>query len=196
MIKWVIILFISIFILLTDVFAIIQSGDMHTSIYDTNKDSIVDNADLLDTFHYDSFLKEDENNWVTFVPTVTLVGGAGNTIPEYTTNSGRYAQCDEIVFVNVSLIGDGGNEGAGTGIINIALPVTAGANKIDGNLEFTAGTCANGSGPEILTGSISQLADTIALQRQSAIRNIPNFKGENQSDTTRKIRLHFWYEVD
>jgi hypothetical protein len=134
--------------------------------------------------------------WKTFTPNLTLVGGAGNTVPVYTTNSGRYLQIGKLVYVDVILDGDGGAEGAGTGVVNIALPITAGASKLNGDLEYPVGTGANGSGPEILTGSIAQSGTTIALQRQFEIRSIPNLKGVDQNNSARSIRLHFWYEID
>jgi hypothetical protein len=59
---------------------------------------------------------------------MTLVGGAGNTVPVYSTNTGRYTRVGNTIFVNVYLTGDGGAEGAGTGQINIALPITASAS--------------------------------------------------------------------
>lgn len=65
----------------------------------------------------------------TFTPTVTLVGGAGNTVPVYSTNTGRYIRNGNQVSVEILLTGDGGAEGAGTGVINVALPFTANATS-------------------------------------------------------------------
>ena len=137
------------------------------------------------------------SKWNTFSPTVTLVGGAGNTVPQYTNNLGRYCQLGKIAYVNVYLNGDTGDAGAGTGQINIALPVAGGANKIDGGTgETEVGVMTNGSGPNILFGGIAQSATKIVLERQSVIGSHPNLTGADQDNTARSIRLHFWYEVD
>lgn len=61
--------------------------------------------------------------WKTFTPTVTLVGGTGNVVPTYVTNIGRYKKIGKTVQFEVLLDGNGGTAGAGTGQINIALPV-------------------------------------------------------------------------
>lgn len=66
--------------------------------------------------------------WQTYAPTVTLVGGTGNTVPVYSSNLGRYLRMGNLVYVDINLSGDGGDEGAGTGQLNIALPVQAGAS--------------------------------------------------------------------
>lgn len=138
----------------------------------------------------------DCGGWSTFTPTVTLVGGAGNTVPVYTTNSGRYCKIAKMVFVEALLDGDGGNEGAGTGIINIALPVTSGANKINGDNQVMCGNQFNGSGTELLFGIVGQSVNTIQLKKQTGIRNTDPFTGDDQNNITRGIRLHFCYEVD
>jgi hypothetical protein len=67
-----------------------------------------------------------ENTWT---PVVTLVGGAGNTVPVYTTNDGRYTRIGNRVFYDIYLTGDGGAEGAGTGQIYVSLPIAASASQ-------------------------------------------------------------------
>lgn len=129
----------------------------------------------------------------TFSPTVTLVGGAGNTVPQYSTNTGRYTRIGNRVFVDVYLTGDGGNEGAGTGQINIALPITASASHSAG--EFLAGTILNNTNTNPLTGVISGSATTIALSLFNAINTKITAKGQDQNNATRAIRLKFSYEV-
>jgi len=130
----------------------------------------------------------------TFTPTVTLVGGVGNTTPVYSTNSGRYIQVGKIIFVDVLLDGDGGAEGAGTGVINIALPTTASSNSL-GNF-FSIGTNRNGTDENMLYGNINASSNTISISYFSAIANIADLTGVDQNNTTRFIRLKFFYEID
>ncbi|KKN49967.1 hypothetical protein LCGC14_0637680 [marine sediment metagenome] len=135
-------------------------------------------------------------DWTTFTPTVTLVGGAGNTVPVYTTNSGRYVQYGKMVYVDVFLDGDGGAEGAGTGQINIALPVAAGAS-LNGNGVGQVGLADNGAGENYpLYGSIAQGGTTISLERWTSIKVLAALDGDDQDNVVRCLNLHFWYEVD
>ena len=155
---------------------------------------MVDYGYIDDTFVLPNAFVPDCGIWATFTPTVTLVGGAGNVVPVYTTNSGRQCKAGRIIFVDVLLDGDGGNEGAGTGVINIALSVTSGASKIV-NLRI-CGVHNNGSGEELIFGTIAQSASVISLKTQTAIRTISSFTGADQDNVARKIELNFWYEVD
>lgn len=125
----------------------------------------------------------------TFAPTVTLVGGAGNVVPVYTTNTGRYIRIGNLVFVDVYLTGDGGDEGAGSGQVNIALPVTASASHPTG---FTPiGIYTNGATTMEVFGQIAGAATTVALfdAMWAAL------DGADQNNATRTIRLKFVYEV-
>ncbi len=129
----------------------------------------------------------------TFTPTVTLVGGAGNTTPVYTTNTGRYTRIGNQVFVTVFLDGDGGAEGAGTGQINIALPIAVSASAP--NIYMPAGYAEN-SGPIMnVLGLLSASATTIKLLYWSAATTATNITGAEQNNANRNIRLRFWYEV-
>ena len=127
-------------------------------------------------------------NWANFTPTVTLVGGAGNVVPVYSINSARFARNSNVVYVLVNLNGDGGAEGAGTGQINIALPVTANASAIGGS--HVIGRSLNGVGSTILISAVAGGATTIALSSQSG-----NLTGDDQNNTTRSISLMFFYEA-
>jgi len=129
----------------------------------------------------------------TFAPTVTLVGGAGNTTPVYSTNTGRYTRVGNRVLVDVYLTGDGGAEGAGTGVINIALPLTAGASNPTGF--FPAGYAANNVSDMHLAGQIAGGATTIQLYYWSAVTTVSYLTGDQQNNATRTIRLKFSYEV-
>lgn len=133
----------------------------------------------------------------TFTPTVTLVGGAGNTTPVYSTNSGRYTRIGRMVFVDVYLTGDGGNEGAGTGQINIALPVTASASlpTISFPAGFPCGSSGNGADEQMMYGEIDPSGTTIRLYKWATTLDLVSWTGADQSSTSRTITLKFHYEV-
>lgn len=133
-----------------------------------------------------------------FTPTVTLVGGAGNTVPVYVTNSGRYNRVGSRVFVDILLTGDGGAEGAGSGVLNIALPIASSASLLAGT--FSVGTIINSTEEQHCYGVITAGASTIALKRQSdtvgaLTSDIVDAIGDDQNNATRSIRLNFNYEV-
>lgn len=131
--------------------------------------------------------------WTDFTPTVTLVGGVGNTVPQYTTNNGRYIQIGKIVFIEIYLTGDGGNEGAGTGQVNIALPITAGANCQASLIPCGRGTNAANF---LLCADISASASTVALAYFSSITAVTGLTGADQNNASRSIRIRTSYEVD
>lgn len=129
----------------------------------------------------------------TFSPTVTLVGGAGNTVPQYSTNTGRYTRIGNRVFVDIYLTGDGGNEGAGTGQVNIALPITASASHPTSF--WPCGYADNGATEYEMSGQIVGSGTTIQLIYFTTISGETNFTGADQNNTTRTVRLKFSYEV-
>ena len=61
--------------------------------------------------------------WSTYTPTVTATGAG--TPPQYTTNIGYYMQIGKIMFVEVKLSGDGGNEGSGVDQLQVAIPAAS-----------------------------------------------------------------------
>ena len=129
----------------------------------------------------------------TFTPTITLVGGVGNTTPVYSTNTGRYTRVGNRCFTDIYLTGDGGDEGAGTGQINISLPITASA---DNPTEYggAIGTYINGATQAPIHGRIPGGASNIELTVVSA-GALADFQAVLQNNTSRSIRLSFWYEV-
>lgn len=129
----------------------------------------------------------------TFTPTVTLVGGAGNTTPVYSTNSGRYIKIGNFYFCDVNLSGDGGAEGAGTGRVNIALPATASASQADN--EFPIGGAFNNATFYTLFGAIAASGTTVKLFYLSAVGTRVDFTGADQNNTSRIVRLKFFYEA-
>lgn len=131
--------------------------------------------------------------WTTFSPTVTLTGGAGNTVPVYSTNTGRYARIGSTIFVEVYLTGDGGNEGAGTGLFNVALPTAA--NASNPTQKFPCGYALNNTAEYEIWGQIVGGASVITLQYFNAINTTVNFTGDDQNNATRTVRLKFFYEA-
>lgn len=131
----------------------------------------------------------------TFAPTVTLVGGTGNTTPVYSTNSGRYTRIGRIVFVDVWLTGDGGAEGAGTGVVNIALPITASASQNTGT--FSVGYVRNGAYADGLPlyGQIAAGGTTIELVQRTVAGAFASVTGADQNNASRAIRMKFQYEA-
>ncbi len=132
--------------------------------------------------------------WTSYTPTVTLVGGAGNTVPVYSTNTGRWMRFGNIVFFMVELFGDGGAEGAGTGQINIALPVQAGASAGSG-VEAPIGYMLNNTLESIVYSAVVNNATTVPLYYFSSIGATAQVTGASQNNTTRQISLRYFYEV-
>ncbi len=125
--------------------------------------------------------------WQTFTPTVTLVGGAGNTVPVYTTNIGRYMQVGTLTYVQVTLSGDGGDEGAGTGAVNIDTPITASA---DWNATtISKGKYVNGGAPADLTVGVDVSGTTMKLFKSAG-----PLTGADQNNASRSITFTCWYE--
>lgn len=130
----------------------------------------------------------------TFTPTVTLVGGLGNTVPVYTTNTGTYTRIGNVCYCTVLLTGDGGAEGAGTGTINIALPITAAASGNTG-LDPISGSALNNAARYQVFTTIANSGTTAPLFYWNALITITAFTGADQNNTTRSVQLHFWYFV-
>lgn len=128
----------------------------------------------------------------TFTPTITFVGGAGNVAPVYTTNTGRYTRIGNRVFVDILLTGDGGDEGAGTGAMNIALPFAAGASDPAGYIP--RGQYINGSTDSALLGRVIA-GSKIELKYQTSLTATAQLTGADQNNTARQIKLQFSYEV-
>lgn len=130
----------------------------------------------------------------TFTPTVTLVGGAGNTTPVYTENHGRYWQLGNIVMVEVHLDGDGGDEGAGSGQVHVALPLAAGASALTDFVPI--GHIHNGAVEKIILGEITPSESVIGLYVQDSAAQTASLTGVDQNNTTRELKFQFFYEID
>lgn len=132
-------------------------------------------------------------DWTSFTPTVTLGAGSGNVVPVYSTNEAYYFRIGSLVFVEFNLSGDGGAEGAGSGVINISLPITASASQ------FPAPMCCgrqnNGTVGTPLYVKVDASATTFVLSRQELVGSVSNVTGANQNNTTRGLRGAFFYIV-
>lgn len=129
-------------------------------------------------------------NAASFTPTVTLVGGAGNTVPVYDTNDGFYFTRGDLCFVKIYLTGVTGSAGAGTGVINIALPI----NSASTQLYHGCGTMrSDGSIWEIKATTVGS---TVEIVKRTSATALANATGADQSGTSNKtINLEFWYQI-
>lgn len=130
--------------------------------------------------------------WTDYTPVVTLVGGAGNTVPQYTTLVGRWARIGKTVFVSIQASGDGGNEGAGTGVLTLSLPVPAGS--VIGSLNLPVGRLVNAALRAILFAQPAAGSSVISLTYFDTISTNSVVTGALQNDVTRGFSLHFFYE--
>lgn len=129
----------------------------------------------------------------TYTPVVTLVGGAGNTVPTYSTVIGRYTEIGSIVHVDVLLINtSGGTAGAGTGQVAISLPSTAANNNLDYLVPM--GEFTNGGTRSMVLGIILGNTSNVLLGYQTTLTAFGSLDGNLQNNASRVIRLNFWYE--
>lgn len=126
----------------------------------------------------------------TFTPTVTLVGGAGNTTQVYSINTGITFKLGKSRYCEIELSGDGGAEGAGTGQVNIALPEAAASDSVA--VRALVGNYVNGATVDIVFGTIAASGTTIAMGKGTAAITL---QGNDQNNTTRSILIKFWYRT-
>lgn len=131
--------------------------------------------------------------WTNFTPTVSLEGGTGNTVPQYSTNSGRYRRIGDIVFVDIRLNADGGDEGAGTGELHLSLPVNPSTNHLAN--QSPVGIWKNGTTISPLYGRIDTSLNKIGLFKFASLTDLQVMTGADQNNTARELRLKFFYEV-
>jgi len=129
----------------------------------------------------------------TWVPILTLVGGAGNTVPVYTTNTGIYTRIGNIVYCQILLDGDGGDEGAGTGAVNISLPIVAGANTAAS--KGVNGVGFNGATRYQLFAVTSASQIVASIFYWDTISSYVPLTGVDQNNISRTIGLEFSYFV-
>ena len=121
----------------------------------------------------------------TWTPIVTLVGGAGNTVPVYSTNSGKYTRVGRLVFFNILFSGDGGAEGAGTGQIHVSLPFSTSAEQLP--VGPICGVMINGADEELLSLQFQPSASTLAVFMGST--ELLMFTGVDQNNVSRHFSL-------
>lgn len=138
--------------------------------------------------------KITQNNWSTFSPTLTSSNG-GDTIPVYSTNTGRYVTIGKTVFCIVALTDDGGAEGNGSGSLRVNLPVAAGTNY--SMTTAPIGRSFNSSTDKIIYGSIAALGTFVTLNDfDAAGAAFTGLTPTEQNNISRGIFLQFWYEID
>jgi hypothetical protein len=129
----------------------------------------------------------------TPTPTVTLVGGVGNTVPVYSVNTLRATQVGNIRTVRLRLSGDGGAEGAGTGRLNVDLGVSVSASSPDQHI--LCGYLNNGSLEAPLYAVITAGSSTVFFSYQDTIITTAPVLGNTQNNSSRTIEATFSYEV-
>jgi hypothetical protein len=150
----------------------------------SNLVGITDDGQVFGDFLYNS-------SWTAYTPTVTLVGGAGNTVPVYSTNWGAYKKIGKTVHYTVLLDGDGGAEGAGTGNIRIALPFPAAS----GNRYWESlGRVVNDVNSYIGIARIDASSSTIRVRHFNTATTTGDVPGTGQSGTTRTMTFSGTYE--
>lgn len=126
-----------------------------------------------------------------WTPVVTLVGGSGNTVPVYSTNSGDWTRIGRLVFFNIVLSGDGGAEGAGTGAMHISLPFSTSSGQLA--VRSVSGRAVNGANETLISLQFSASSGTVALWQGAA--DLTTFKGSSQNNVTRSIVLSGFFFV-
>jgi hypothetical protein len=126
----------------------------------------------------------------TWVPVVTLVGGGGNTVPVYTTNSGTYTRIGRTVFFNILLTGDGGAEGAGTGVFTLTLPFSTAASQLE--ILVPCGVFGNGAAEHLLFAHYIPSSATFHLATDTVVAaRVENTDviGDDQNNAARYIEV-------
>jgi len=91
------------------------------------------------------------------------------------------------------LTGDGGNEGAGSGTLNLSLNFTSSANQQDQPIVF--GYAHNNVTEYLLYGIIGPASSTVQLSYMSVVGTRVNFTGAEQNNTNRFLRGVIEYEI-
>lgn len=130
----------------------------------------------------------------TYTPSITLVGGTGNTTPTYTTKTGRYSRIGRTVYVSIKLSNTtGGTAGAGTGAVTISLPVNASSSYSMSVCPI--GYASNSTTSYQIAGNINASASVINLSKWTDWDNFSDFPGSGQDNASRVVQVQFWYEV-
>lgn len=127
---------------------------------------------------------------VNYTATITIVGGAGNTVPVYSTNIAYYIKTGRKCDLWIHNAGDGGAEGAGTGAFTIALPFESASTMASGDM--AAGTFINGGNSAPIFAAIAASSTTMSLSYLS-VGSIVAMSGAQQNNTSRTFSLHVSY---
>lgn len=131
------------------------------------------------------------SNWQTYVPVLTLVGGAGNIVPQYATTLARYNLINKkLCLVSVYMSGDGGAEGAGTGALTISLPFSASCL-----CAVPCGTMVNGLQIVTLKLILQSGSNLATFAFQNSFVTVAQVIGVNQDSATREFSFRFFYET-
>lgn len=125
---------------------------------------------------------------------ISLTGGSGNTIPEFSTKSARFTQIGNQYFADIILSGDGGNEGAGTGVMTLSNPIDLVYVNSAGHA-FPCGRSRNSTSSYITNGELQSGGDTIQLNYFSATTTVSSLTGAQFDNATRMVRCQFQAEI-
>jgi hypothetical protein len=126
---------------------------------------------------------------------MSLVDGIGNTVPEYTTITGKFTQIGNRVFVDILLDGVTGSAGAGTGQVNISLPLQASATQVGDYI--IAGHFHNDADEYVLFAQVNPSATTASLFIQSTATQTRIATGDDQnSSANRTIKINLNYTIE
>lgn len=135
------------------------------------------------------------SGWTAFTPTLTLVGGAGNTVPTFASTTARFQTVGNVVHVAVNLTNSaGGTAGAGTGTLNMALPVTAGASN---TAAYSAvGFLVDGSLDLVMHAQVGAGSTTAIFLVQTSATAFATVQGASLNDANnRQLQMKFFYEI-
>jgi hypothetical protein len=149
---------------------------------------ITDSGEVFGDFLYGNSLL----SWDDFTPTISLVGGAGNTVPNYSTTFAKYKKFGKTVHYTIFFDGDGGDEGAGTGALNINLPFPAAASGV---FWEHFGRVVNGATSYVAFGRILAGASTVQLRIFDTATTTRTLTGADQNSVTRTISVSGTYET-
>lgn len=134
------------------------------------------------------------SGWTSYTGTITLVGGAGNVVPTFSTDVCRYTQIGNIVFVSINKINSaGGTAGAGTGTVSIALPVTSGASA--SAEQQAAGYILNNATTVQAYVMVPAASSVLNLASQNTTTTTAFCTGATFNNANRQIQISFCYEV-
>lgn len=132
--------------------------------------------------------------WSSYTPTVTSTTG-GDTIPNYTTNSGAYFRIGDLVFLKVSLSrSGGGTAGSGAGVLQVSLPYTHAMTSAS-VIFCPCGLMTNGSTQNLIYADINNNASVVAFSRLTGASTTAVLTPSDQNNSTRRIQFQLFYQA-